>query len=251
MNNNLLFFDLETCPNVVNSWAVGRDINLTTENIVEERRIICISYKWHQDDYVHRLTWDKNQCDRDMLKEFSQVVRESAAVVGHNSDRFDIKWIKTRALIHGLEPLNHIKSIDTLKLARKNFNFNSNRLDYLGDILGLGRKKETGGYSLWTRVMAGDKEALEEMGEYCDRDVVLLEDVYNKIAPHAEGAQVVHKGVLRGGSRLDCDVCGARTYAGHTYKNKTGAKQKVIRCSNQDCRKSTSVPLKIYNRLSK
>jgi hypothetical protein len=37
------------------------------------------------------------------------------------------------------------KTIDTLKWARKYFNFNSNKLDYIAKYLGVGQKMDTGG----------------------------------------------------------------------------------------------------------
>ena len=40
-----LFFDIETSPNIVYSWRTGYNLTITTENIITERAIICISYK--------------------------------------------------------------------------------------------------------------------------------------------------------------------------------------------------------------
>jgi hypothetical protein len=49
---------------------------------------------------------------------------------------------------------------------------------------------------MWKEVMKGNPEALEEMGVYCDGDIVVLEDVYltmqNHIRPNT------HAGVING-----------------------------------------------------
>jgi predicted PolB exonuclease-like 3'-5' exonuclease len=243
----LMFFDIETSPNVVYSWAVGRKINLSYDNIIEERRVIMISYKWAGEKKVHRLTWNKKQCDKAMIRKFIKEAKKADAVIGHNGDRFDVKWIKTRALMHDLEPLNNIQTIDTLKLARGNFNFNSNRLDYLGQVLCGDRKVSTGGFQLWVDVMAGMQSALNKMGKYCDQDVVLLEKVYNKIKPHVKNLPV-HIGTLKGKGRLSCEACGSsRTHANREYPTKTQGIKKVITC--QDCGSSRSLPKKLYLKL--
>jgi hypothetical protein len=41
-----LFWDIEVTPNLVWSWRVGFKINLSHENIVKERKVICIAFKW-------------------------------------------------------------------------------------------------------------------------------------------------------------------------------------------------------------
>ena len=99
MNNRSikrLFWDIETSPNVVLSWRVGYDLNIAQDNIIKERAIICIGYKWEGDKQAHVIHWDKNQCDKAMLKKFLEVAAEADEMVAHNGDKFDIKWFKTR-----------------------------------------------------------------------------------------------------------------------------------------------------------
>ena len=55
-----LFFDIETSPMIVYSWRVGWKLNIGTDNIIEDWKVICISYKWEGEDKVHTLSWDKN-----------------------------------------------------------------------------------------------------------------------------------------------------------------------------------------------
>jgi len=139
--------------------------------------------------------------------------------------------------------------VDTLKLARTNFNFNSNRLDYLGKVLGVGGKEETGGFSLWADVMNGSKQALKDMIKYCKRDVVLLEDVYNKIAPHV-ASFTVHGGVLKGGNRASCPNpgCGSSDVQRRgTRVTAAGVEQQKLTC--MDCRHSFSMPLSMANKI--
>ena len=126
-----LYFDIETSPNIVETWNVGYNLNISYDNIQQERSIICICYKWEHENVVHYLTWNKGD-DKSMVIDFCKIITEADEVVGHNGDKYDIKFLKTRAVYHGVKTLHKIKSIDTLKISRKEFMFNSNRLDYIG-----------------------------------------------------------------------------------------------------------------------
>ncbi len=175
-----LFFDIETSPNVVFSWRIGNKINLSPDNILNERAIICICYKWSDDETVYSLQWNKGD-DKEMLKKFAKIIDSADEVIGQNSDRFDIKWLRTRCILHNIPISVKFNSLDTLKMARAGFNFNSNKLNYMGQYLGLGEKLHTG-YDLWKDIiLKNDKKAMSDMVDYCKQDVVLLEQVYNRL----------------------------------------------------------------------
>ena len=223
MNKKILFFDLETSPNIVYSWRIGQKISLDPSTIIEERKMICASWKWLDDDYVYNISWDEDQDDKVVAEELSKVLLEADVAIGHNGDKFDMKWIKTRLIYHKLPPIGKITTLDTLKIARSNFNFNSNKLDYIGQYLGVGQKIDTGGFSLWKDVIAGKKKSLDKMMGYCDQDVLLLEKVYKKLIPHA-GTLNVHIGNSKNG---ECPGCGSADTIKHgVRKKKTGYAQR-------------------------
>ena len=200
-----MFWDIETSPNIVSSWRIGYKINLSAENIIKERSIICICWKWEDEEEVFHLRWDKDQCDKSMLIKFVKELQKAHEIIGQNSDKFDEKWIKTRCIFHDIPAMPKYKSIDTLKIARKTFNFNSNRLDYMGKYLGVGQKIKTE-FDLWTKVIFNkDKKALDFMVDYCKQDVLLLEQVYKKLQKYSE--QATHKAVALGGERWECPHC--------------------------------------------
>jgi len=86
-------------------------------------------------------------------------------------------------LKHGLPPLPPVSTIDTYKVAKQKFNFNSNKLDYIGRYLDLGGKMSTP-KGLWLKVLVGDPKAIQTMVEYNKRDVTLLENVFLKLRPY-------------------------------------------------------------------
>lgn len=193
---NRLYCDIEVSPDIAFTWRIGYKINLNYDNILKERAIICIGYKWEHEKQAKILVWDKNQDDKAMLKEFIDIASLADEVVMHNGDRFDLPWIRTRCLFHGVKMMPDFKTIDTLQWARRKFYFNSNRLDYLGKFMGFGGKIKTE-FDLWKRiVLQNDNKALKAMCDYCKRDVVMLQDVHTKLAdymPHK-----THVGVLKG-----------------------------------------------------
>ena len=87
-----LFFDIETSPNIMFAWTAGYKLNLPPDNIIKERAIMCICYKWEGDKQVHSLEWKKGD-DKKLLTDFMKIMNKADEIIGHNSDNFDIKWV--------------------------------------------------------------------------------------------------------------------------------------------------------------
>lgn len=191
----ILFFDIETSYGIAKVWRPGYKITVRYDDFIKHPGIICVSYKWNNSDEINTLTWDSKQDDKLLVKEFVKVLNQSDVIVAHNGAKFDLPWIRTRALKHGVTMYPKYNMVDTLKIVRYDHNFPSNKLDDLGDYLGLGRKIKTE-MKLWDDVIAGNKEALEKMVKYCERDVFLLEDVYDKLSSMTLPA--LHVGTLNG-----------------------------------------------------
>lgn len=202
-----LFLDIETCPNVGYFWRTGYNLTLTPENIIRERQIICACWKWEGDDYVYSVDWGKEQDDRNVLEVLVPIIDEADQVVAHNGDRFDVRWIRGRCFVHSIAFPYRLCTFDTCREARKAFNLNSNKLDYLLKLKGHEGKMETGGFQLWTDVMDGNKKSLVKMVEYCRGDVVKLEETFQDLLPYT--SPTIHVGVMNGGPRWSCPMCGS------------------------------------------
>ena len=202
-----LFFDIETSPNIGLFWEAGYKKNIDSSNIIQERAIICICYKWEDEKEVYYLTWDSKQNDKTMIQKFIDVANTATELVGHNGDKFDLAWIRTRCLFHGLTMFPTYVTIDTLKVARSKFKFNSNKLNYIADYLGFGQKIKTE-FGLWKDiVLKKSKPAMEKMVKYCQKDVILLEKVFKALNTHIEAKS--HYGVLFGQYKGTCPECGS------------------------------------------
>ncbi len=202
----ILIYDLETSPNVGWFWRAGYKQNIQPNQILKERAIICVSYKWLGEDQVYNLSWDKNQDDKFLIEQFVEVLNEADLIVAHNGDNFDIKWFKTRALFHRIPTLPNYKQFDTLKVAKSKLYLNSNRLDYISKFLGFEGKIQTTP-DLWNRiVMLNDRNAMVEMLDYCDEDVRQLEKVYNELK-YLDNPRI-HAGVLNGKIKQTSPITG-------------------------------------------
>jgi uncharacterized protein YprB with RNaseH-like and TPR domain len=224
-----LFFDIETSPNIGLFWEAGYKKNIDYSNIIKERAIICICYKWEEAKEVFEVHWDSKQCDKTMLEKFIKIANEADELVGHNGDRFDLAWIRTRCLYHNIDMFPNYTTIDTLKIARSKFKFNSNKLNYIADFLGIGQKIKTE-FGLWKDiVLHKDKKAMDAMIKYCKKDVVLLEKVFKAIKGHI--APKTHFGVKFGGDRGSCPECGSDEIMRNSIRyTATGVKKITYKC---------------------
>jgi DNA polymerase elongation subunit (family B) len=236
-----LFFDIETSPNLALIWRPGYKVSVSYDNIVRERAIICVAWKWEGEREIKSLTWDKKQNDAELLRKFVPIMYEADELVAHNGDRFDTPWIRTRCLKHGIEISPDFVSLDTLKLARSKFYFNSNRLDYIAQFLGLGKKRATG-YDLWKSVvMDKDEVALDKMVAYCKNDVRILSRVWNKFMPYVPAKSSVAR------ERVDCPECGSKNTAVSKQRvSAAGQRKTQMRCS--DCGKYNTIPTSALHR---
>lgn len=233
-----LFYDIETSPNLGFFWSAAWKTSIPHDNIIKERAVICISYKWEGQKKIHSVKWDRG-CDKQLLSDFMKVALTADELVAHNGDRFDEPWIRTRCLMHGIEMPPNLNSFDTLKKARTHFRFNSNRLDYLGKLF-FDEGKTPMGWGDWVDiclplVKGGElpksyHAALKKMVKYCEKDVQLLEDVFHKLQPYVNPN--THTGASAGYGRWSCPKCGDDKPTIHdTRHTKAGMKRHQMKCS--------------------
>ena len=227
---NRLFFDIETSPCLGWFWRPGYQTNLNYGNVIEDAKIICICYKWNYSPKIYYLKWDKNQCDKEMMIKFIEIMHKADEIVGHNSDRFDTKWLRTRAMIHDIDMMPDFKSIDTLKQARQLLNLPSNRLDSIGKYFDLGQKLENEP-NLWHKVWReNNQSALMRMVKYCKQDVNLLEQWFDKLNKYMKPKTHAT------GVKCDCPECGSDKIGLRGFRvSSLGNKTQRAKC--KDCGK--------------
>jgi len=237
-NKKILLCDIETMANLAWVWGIYEQNVIAKE---KEWHMLSFAYKWldEKKTYVRTLPdypgYAKNkECDKALVSDLWKLFNEADVIIAHNGDSFDIKKSNARFIANGLPPPSPYKTIDTKLVARRYFKFDSNKLDTLGEMLGLGRKLQTGGFDLWLGCARGDKKSWKKMAVYNLQDVRLLEKVYLKLRAWMNNHPVVdfdavckcgsndvelrgpYRTKKRFGKRFQCKQCGAW---GHTFEN--------------------------------
>lgn len=237
MKPRVLVYDIETAPIIGTIWSKYEADMIWS---IQDWYILGFSYRWHGERMKTKSVFlpdfkrfKKDQSDDyEVVQRLWELFNEADVVVAHNGNSFDQKKSQARMVIHGLTPPSPYQQVDTKLVARRSFNFTSNKLDDLGEYLGLGKKLKTD-KSLWQGCMAGDLKAFKYMRKYCDRDVELLDKVYTKLKAwdkqHPNMANIANrpkacphclseKGMLAAGNiytktgvfqRFQCKACGS------------------------------------------
>ncbi len=198
----ILIYDLETGPNLSYTWGKYQQDVI---DFKDEWELLSFAYKWLGEKPVVAVGQDKFS-EEVLVARLHQLFDEADILIAHNGDRFDQKKANAKFIQYGLMPPSFYKTIDTCKVARRYFMFNSNKLDDLGNRLGIGRKAETGGFGLWLGCMGGDKKAWAKMLKYNAQDVRLLEKVYIKLRPWIDNHPSIS---LITGYDDSCPKCGS------------------------------------------
>lgn len=199
----ILFFDIETSPNLAYIWGKYEQDAIAFES---EWQILSVAWKWQGDTEVKCVTSKDRSDDFTVCKKLHSLLSAAEVVIAHNGDDFDLKKARSRFVAHGMPPLPPLATVDTLKVARKYFKFNSNKLDDLGKTLSIGRKIKHSGFDLWLGCMRNSAKAWKKMIKYNKMDVVLLEKVYNKILPWID--RHPNLAALKNSPKKGCPNCG-------------------------------------------
>ena len=220
-----LVIDIETAPNLAHVWDLWNQ-NIGTNQIMEPKSILCFGAKWLGDKALNFSSVEHGVGL--MRDDLHSLLDEADVVVHYNGTKFDIPFINRDLLLGGYLPPSPYKQIDLYKTVRKQFNFPSNKLDYVCQELGIGRKVKHEGHELWVKCMAGDEAAWSRMQRYNLRDVRLTEKLYYKLRPWVTS----HPSHATFTGEFICVACGSDKLVrqGHAYAL-TGRYQRY-RCSN-------------------
>lgn len=183
----ILIYDLEVSPTL--AWTYG----LWKTNVIKVEQnpsIMSISWRWYGEEVTHHESLASiprkrgTNANLALVKLIRELFDEADILVAHNANRFDNKVAVASFLRYNLSPPSPYKTVDTLSVARSVARFNSNSLNSLGEILGLGKKTEITHSDLWYKCLAGDKEAWEKMRIYNNQDVDLLYAIYERLRPY-------------------------------------------------------------------
>jgi len=228
----VLLWDIET--SFISTYVFGLTHNdyIPFDNIIDDWFIICASWMYLGDKKASSidLTVDKKRFaknhrdDYTVVKKMRDILADADLVIAHYGDKFDLPKLNARLIYHGLDPLPPIRTLDTKKETAKIAKFTSNKLDYLAQIFGLGKKQETN-KQLWIDCTEGDVKAIKKMVAYNRNDVVILKKVYLKLRKYFR-----NNPILFGDGLPVCPTCGSTH-----YQKRGEATTKTMRYQRYQC----------------
>ncbi len=225
----ILILDVETFPNTAYVWRFFKE-NIGAKQVLEYSTLASFAYKWLDEDVV----WyedTQHQSEKQLVKKLLNVLDAADIVVAHNGAKFDLPTIQGRALVLGLRPPSPYKIVDTLLVARYEFNFPANSLEHLAILLGVEKKgghAKFPGFELWQECMRNNPEAWEEMRVYNKQDVSTLEHVYLKMRPFMKRHPNV--AVFEEVDKVLCPKCGSAHIQWRGYVTTNVYKYKKFQC---------------------
>lgn len=184
----ILFFDIETAPLKAHLWSMWQQ-GVGLNQIEADWFMLSFCCKWaHSDEvfYYDQRDAENIEDDYELVRKLWHFLNEADVVVGQNSKRFDVKKANARFILNGLPKPSTYRQVDTMEIAKRNFSFTSNRLEYMTDKLCTDYKKSKHkkfhGHELWSECLKGNLEAWLEMEDYNRLDVLSLEELYNVLS---------------------------------------------------------------------
>lgn len=184
-------YDIETSPNLVYSWGLF-DQQIGINQIVEPQDILCFAATEVGSNKIQSsAAWDDYEV---MLERLWKMMDAADYVVGYNQIGFDDKHVKGAFARAGMPPPSPYRSIDLLRVVKKNFRFPSNKLAYVCEALGLDLKADPGGFATWKAILDPshpDREAAQRrMIRYCRQDCKVTAQLFARLLPWIDGLNV-------------------------------------------------------------
>ncbi len=221
--SKLLVLDIEWSPAKAYVWRMW-DENVTPDQLIDPGGLLCFCAHWiGSKDFMFYSEWQNGK--KEMAIALQRLLNEADAVIGYNSNKYDLPKIKGHLLLEGLEPFAPPTSIDLIKTV-KGLGFVMNRLAYIAPLLHVGSKMKNEGFRLWRSVLEGDAKAQVRMQKYCIQDVKVTAALYNKIKAYIPNHP--HLGDDKGA----CGACGSNHVQNRGWRRTKFYKVRRTQCQS-------------------
>jgi hypothetical protein len=217
VRNRILILDVERLDGITQQhWWDRGDLKqryIHHETVIRMPRTTIVCAKWYHLPHVIRLAeWDKGG-RKAFLRKVHRLMERADIIVGHNVDNADIPWLKGDLHIEaGLPPLPPFKTVDTLKVLRKEFKSGApfKGLDAFCQIIGAPAKTDR--YDRMAMERAAIEKSIEDrqrLTDYCCGDVIATQGLYDWCRPHIKNHPALF---VDGKDKLTvCNRCGHPT----------------------------------------
>ena len=230
--HKILIYDIETSRTKAWVWWTGKQY-IGHNQLIEEPKIITVSWKWLGSETIEYLTWDENHCDEALMREFLKEYNKADMVIGYNNDRFDNRWVNARAMKYNLDINTFVRSYDIMKEEKRVFRVPSYSMAYMAKYSNVIHKQGHEGIHMWNMIQTGTPEEqaeyLQKMVDYNIGDIAATEELYIRLRKYF--GHKIHFGVLHGGEKFSCPDTGSTNV--ELYKRTAtpaGTIQIIMRC---------------------
>jgi DNA polymerase elongation subunit (family B) len=203
----VLVLDIETAPAKVYTWGLFNQ-NHNIGQVIEPGYVLCWGARWHGENkgIFASLYHDGRE---QMIRRMHELMCEADAIVTYNGKRFDLKHLHREMVLLGLTPPSPHFDIDLYQTVKQRFAFESNKLQYVSEQLGIGSKMKHQGFDLWRDIIErDDPKAWRTMRRYCEQDVKLTEVLYVRLLPWIKTHP--HIGLVTDVHDSRCGKCGSK-----------------------------------------
>lgn len=226
---NILTLDIETSPTTVYTFDMKPNW-ISPDKIIEPSVVMCFAAKWYDENNVQFYS-SHHQNREEMVQNAWDLLDRADVLVTFNGVRFDVKHLKREFVLAGLPMPRPWKDVDLYREAKKQWEFESKGLNHLAQRFELGKKEAHEGFDLWRLCLAGDKSAWERMKAYNVQDVVLTEQLYDRMRGWIPNHP--HMGAPIGIEDETCNQCGSTNLVLNGTKRAVLMEYSLYRC--MDC----------------
>lgn len=191
VRNKILILDVERLPGITKQfwWDRGdlKNRYIHYESVERTPRTTIVCAKWYDSpDVIQLAEWDKGGRKK-FLKNVHKLLSQCDIVVGHNIDAADLPWLSGDLHIEaGLPPMPPMKTVDTLKVLRRQFKSGApfKSLDAFCQIVGIPAKTDRYDRAAMERAINKSEEDRARLVSYCVGDVIATQGLYDFLRPY-------------------------------------------------------------------
>lgn len=232
----VLLIDIETAPILAYVWSLWKQ-NVGLNQINNEWYILSYCAKWlGEPEVTYQDIRDTPHDDSSLMQPLWDLLNEADIIIGQNGKAFDMPKIQARLIMAGHLPPRPYKVIDTMLMAKQQFRFTSNKLEWMtGETAGLTTERKSKhskfpGFMLWAECLKGNPEAWDEMKEYNIPDVTSMEELYLKLRPWYVGHP--NMAVYVDSDKIACPKCGSHDVEQDGFTFTQVGKYELYKCGN-------------------
>lgn len=225
-----LFLDIETSPHIAYLWSLFGDQHIGLDQLITPTRVICVAWKFDGDKTTSFASeWQDGH--KGMVKKVYAAMDQADAIVHYNGASFDEPHLNREFLEAGLKPPSKPETIDLYQAIGRKFRFASKKLQHAADVLKLREGKIRTDFTLWSRVLDGDKAAQADMEEYNREDVELTEALYYAVLPWID--KHPNAALYEGDELMRCTHCASENLLKDGFHRTSAGVYQRYRC--RDC----------------